>query len=83
MGTVAALLKSIAPQLPVLLAYPGMTVQNESLPPRDSVAILDAATNLIVGAGEKADVHARGELHASVLIIARVAPGHALLDSPT
>lgn len=79
MGTMAAVLKSIAPKLPVLLAYPGMTIQSGCLPPRDPVATLDPTTNLIVGAGEKADVHESGELHASVLILARVAPGRVLL----
>jgi len=70
-GSLVALLAGLAPDLNVRLAYKGMTIMNEYLPPRNPVAVLDAETNLPVGVREKAAVHAEGLLHGSCLILVR------------
>jgi 8-oxo-dGTP pyrophosphatase MutT (NUDIX family) len=43
------------------------------------VAVLDAVTNLVIGVAEKRDAHARGQLHGSVLLLARPEPGKLLV----
>lgn len=75
MGTLASQLHALTPGLAVSWAYPGMTIDTASLPPRNPVAVLDRETNLVVGVEEKAAVHALGLLHASVLLLVRTASG--------
>jgi 8-oxo-dGTP pyrophosphatase MutT (NUDIX family) len=78
-GSLVALLAGLAPHLAVRMAYKGMCVSSEVLPPRNPVAVLDAGTNLVVGAVEKSVAHAQGLLHASVLLLARSGPGKLLV----
>lgn len=79
MGTLAALTHGLAPDLAVRWAYPGMTVSAAQLPPRNPVAILDDSTNMVVGVGSKAEVHARGSLHGSVLLLVTNSDGRIVL----
>ena len=75
MGGLAALIHGLAPNLAVNWAYPGMTIAAAHLPPRNPVAILDEESNTVIGVGEKAEVHAAGHLHGSVLLLVRNADG--------
>jgi len=79
MGSLEALTRGLAPDLALRWAYPGMTVAASHLPPRNPVAILDDLTNMVVGVGAKAEIHAKGRLHASVLLLVRDSGGCILL----
>jgi glyoxylase-like metal-dependent hydrolase (beta-lactamase superfamily II) len=79
MGSLEALTRGIAPDLALRWAYPGMTIAAPYLPPRNPVAILDEMTNMVVGIGSKAEVHAQGHLHASVLLLVRDPAGRLVL----
>jgi hypothetical protein len=79
MGSLEALTRGLAPDLAVRWAYPGMTVSTSHLPPRNPVAILDELTNMVVGVGAKAEVHARGSLHGSVLLLVSNDDGRIVL----
>jgi len=79
MGDLEALTRALAPDLALRWAYPGMTVSASHLPPRNPVAVLDELTNMVVGVDEKAEVHARGLLHGSVLLLVREADGRLVL----
>jgi phosphoribosyl 1,2-cyclic phosphodiesterase len=71
-------LANIAPDLCVRWAYPGMTVSSRYLPPRNSVAVLDAETNLVVDGMEKSVVHTNAILHAAVSVICSFGDGKVL-----
>src|SRR6185436_5905923 len=43
-GSLASLLTGMAPHLPVRMAYKGMCVSSDTLPPRNPVAVLDSET---------------------------------------
>jgi phosphoribosyl 1,2-cyclic phosphodiesterase len=78
-GSLVALLAGLAPHLAVRMAYKGMCVSSEVLPPRNPVAVLDPGTNLVVGAVEKSVAHTQGLLHASALLLARSGSGKLLV----
>jgi hypothetical protein len=78
-GSLTSLLQGIAPGLPIRMAYKGMTISSDLLPPRSPVAILDDSTNLVVGVREKSEVHATGALHASVLILVKIRAGEIVV----
>jgi hypothetical protein len=79
MGSLEALTCGLAPELAVRWAYPGMTISASQLPPRNPVAILDELTNMVVSVCAKAEAHALGALHASVLLLVSDAEGHIVL----
>ena len=79
LGDLTALLAGLAPHLAVRMAHKGMAIRSSELPPRNPVAVLDDETNLIVGVGEKRDVHDKGLLHASVLLLVRDHDGRAVV----
>jgi glyoxylase-like metal-dependent hydrolase (beta-lactamase superfamily II) len=79
MGSLEALTRGLAPDLAVRWAYPGMTISASHLPPNNPVAILDELTNMVVGVGAKAEVHAQGSLHGSVLLLVSNADGRIVL----
>ena len=71
-------LAAVAPDLCVRWAHAGMSVSSQYLPPRNSVAVMDADTQLVIGAGEKTDVHAEGVLHAAVSVLCTTGDGLVL-----
>src|SRR6185295_15512832 len=79
MGSLVALLQGLAPQIAATWGYPGMTIESNSLPPRNPVSVLDAASNLTIDVQEKRTVHELGLLHASVLLLVRTAEGTVLV----
>ena len=77
-GELIATLAALAPDLAVRATHRGMTIGFDTLPPRNPVAVLDEA-NRVVGCAEKAEVHERGLLHASVLILVADDAGQLVL----
>jgi phosphoribosyl 1,2-cyclic phosphodiesterase len=81
LGSLEVLLAGLAPHLAVRVARKGMTVRSDLLPPRNPVAVLDETTWQVIGVADKTEVHARGLLHAAVLLLVRDGdrPGHVFV----
>jgi L-ascorbate metabolism protein UlaG (beta-lactamase superfamily) len=80
-GSLAALLTALAPDLNIRIAWSGMILTTDVLPPRNPVAVLQETGNgvYVVGVEEKNKVHADELLHASVISLVKVAPRRLLV----
>ncbi len=78
-GNLVATLAALAPDLNVRWAYKGMMVSSDHLPARNPVGVLDPTTRLVVNVQEKHDVHRKGLLHGSTLLLVRAEYGQVVV----